>query len=232
MQEDLICDKIESTDESPLVSGLYLLEVNILTRLFFRVIMCITLMGTLLPSPLPPEDGIPVPVETVPIIIETSATEPTEAPEPTEIQEPTTEPIPEVTEPESYYSYTEKELDLLARLIFSEGGGESYETKLKIGSVVMNRVEDPKFPNTIREVIYQKSQFSVTVVKIDGVVMIDRPADEESYRAAKEVLDYGSVLPSTVQVFYAIYCKEPWVTSRATYEVSDNTVFAHIYRGG
>lgn len=232
MQEDLICDKIESTDESPLVSGLYLLEVFILTRLFYRVIVCITLMGTLLPSPLPIEDGIPVPVETVPIIIETSATEPTEAPESTEIQEPTTEPIPEVTEPESYYSYTEKELDLLARLIFSEGGGESYETKLKIGSVVMNRVEDPKFPDTIREVIYQKGQFSVTVVKIDGVIMIDRPADEESYRAAKEVLDYGSVLPSNVQVFYAVYCREPWVTSRATYEVSDNTVFAHIYRGG
>ena len=61
--------------------------------------------------------------------------------------------------------------------------------------------------------------------------MIDRPASEESFRAAKQILDYGSILPSTVQVFYAKGCKEPWVTSRAIYEVSDDTVFAHIYKG-
>lgn len=159
------------------------------------------------------------PEENILPIMETIPTEPSE--------------VPEVTETEfvSYYSYTEEELDLLARLVSSEGGGESYDTKLKIASVVMNRVTDPYFPDTIREVIYQKNQFAVTTYRINGVIMIDRPADEESFRAAKEVLDYGTVLPSTVQVFYAIYCKESWVTSRVTYEVCDNTVFAHIYGG-
>ena len=145
----------------------------------------------------------------------------------------------EETEPESedefksYYTYTEDELDLLSRLIYSEGGTESYETKLKIGSVVMNRVSDPDFPDSIWEVIYQKNQFSVTTTKIDGVIMIDRPADEESKRAAKEVLDYGSILPPDVQVFYAEYIKgeKNWVTSRKVYEVCDNTVFAYIYEG-
>lgn len=168
---------------------------------------------------------------------ETPVTESSEAPEPKETTEYSTEEqVPETTEVAetefvSYYSYTEEELDLLARLVYSEGGGESYETQLKIASVVMNRVESPNFPDTIREVIYQKSQFSVTVIRINGVIMIDRPASEESYKAAKEILDHGSILPSTVQVFYAIYCDEPWVKSRAVYEVSDNTVFAHIYRG-
>lgn len=136
----------------------------------------------------------------------------------------------------SFYTYTEDELDLLSRLIYSEGGTESYETKLKIGSVVMNRVSDldsPDFPDTIREVIYQKNQFSVTTTKIDGVIMIDRPADEESKRAAKEILDYGSILPPDVQVFYAEgkVKKDNWVTTRKVYEVCDNTVFAYIYKG-
>lgn len=150
----------------------------------------------------------------------------------TEIEEVAEESqIPVETEFVSYYDYTEGELDLLARLIYSEGGGESYETKLGIGSVVMNRLEDSCFPDTIHEVIYQPSQFSVTVVQIDGITMIDRPADEESYRAAKEILDYGSIFPSTVQVFYANYCNESWVTSRAVYDIISNTVFAHIYGG-
>ena len=134
----------------------------------------------------------------------------------------------------SYYTYTEEELDLLARLIYSEGGSESYETKLKIGSVVMNRVtSDKHFPDTIREVIYQENQFSVTTYTINGVVMIDRPANEESIRAAKEVLDYGSVLPQDVQVFYADYLlgADNWVTTRKIYEICDNTVFSYIYAG-
>lgn len=171
----------------------------------------------------------------VPEVTETTepVTEPTQSPEPTEVTEPIepTEPEPTETEFVSYYPYTEEELDLLARLVSSEGGNQSYETQLKIASVVMNRVTYSKFPNTIRDVIYQSGQFSVTTIKINGVVMIDRPAKESSYLAAKQVLDFGSVLPSTVMVFYSTSCTEPWVTSRATYEICDNTVFAHIYGG-
>lgn len=146
---------------------------------------------------------------------------------------PIEEPEQEAEEFKSAYTYTEEELDLLSRLIYSEGGTESYKTKLKIGSVVMNRVEDPDFPDTIREVIYDKNQFSVTTTKINGVIMIDRPADEESKKAAKEVLDHGSILPSDVQVFYADgKCDGNWVTTREVYKVSDKTVFAYIYPKG
>lgn len=143
------------------------------------------------------------------------------------------EPEPELAEVKSYYSYTEEELDLLSRLIEAEGGAESYDTKLKIGSVVMNRVADSKFPNTIREVIYAKNQFSVTTIKINGVTMIDRPADEESKKAAKEVLDNGTVLPNNVLFFYADgQCDGNWVTTREVYKVCDGTVFAYNYAKG
>ena len=142
--------------------------------------------------------------------------------------------IEEIAVPEHkpVYNYTEEELDLLARLIYSEGGAESYDTQLKIGSVVMNRVDDPHFPNTIREVIYQKNQFSVTFTKLDGVIMIDRPADEEAKKAALEILTYGSVLPKDVQVFYEKSITTGWVASRETYGTFDHTTFAYIYPKG
>lgn len=149
------------------------------------------------------------------------------------IPEDVTESATEVEEGEfiSFYTYTEEELDLLSRLIYSEGGTESYDTKLKIGSVVMNRVEAKDFPDTIREVIYQEGQFAVTTHKINGIIMIEQPADEDSKRAAKEVLDYGSVLPPDVQVFYANHIRNEgnWVTTRKIYEICDSTVFAYIY---
>lgn len=142
--------------------------------------------------------------------------------------------IEEIAVPEHkpVYNYTEEELDLLARLIYSEGGIESYDTQLKIGSVVMNRVDDPYFPNTIREVIYQKNQFSVTFTKLDGVIMIDRPADDEAKKAALEILTYGSVLPPKVQVFYEKSITTGWVASRETYGTFDRTTFAYIYPKG
>ena len=138
----------------------------------------------------------------------------------------------DVPEHKPVYNYTEEELDLLARLIYSEGGIESYDTQLKIGSVVMNRVDDPYFPNTIREVIYQKNQFSVTFTKLDGVIMIDRPADEEAKKAAYEILNYGSVLPPKVQVFYEKSITTGWVASREPYGTFDRTTFAYIYPKG
>lgn len=142
--------------------------------------------------------------------------------------------IEEIAVPEHkpVYTYTEEELDLLARLIYSEGGIESYDTQLKIGSVVMNRVDDPYFPNTIREVIYQENQFSVTFIELDGVIMIDRPADDEAKKAALEILTYGSVLPPKVQVFYEKSITTGWVASRETYGTFDHTTFAYIYPKG
>ena len=130
------------------------------------------------------------------------------------------------------FSYTEEELDLLARLIRAESGNESYDTQLKVGSVVLNRLVDSEFPNTLREVIYQKSQFSVTTLKVNGIVMIDYPADEEAKDVAFYLLNYGSVLPQKVQVFYRSSLKSGWVTTREVYGTYDNTTFAYIYKKG
>ena len=131
------------------------------------------------------------------------------------------------------YTYTTEELDLLARLIHSEGGTESYDTQLMIGSVVMNRVDATEFfPNTIREVIYQDNQFSVTILEENGILMIDKPADDEAKKAAYEVLTYGSVLPHDVQVFFHKRITSGWVCTREQYGTFDNTTFAYIYKKG
>ena len=119
------------------------------------------------------------------------------------------------------------DLYLLARLVESEAGNESYETKMMVASVVMNRVADSRFPNSIKEVIYQKGQFEVTTRKVNGVLMIDREPSLDSLRAANDILNKGSILPSNVLVFYQQGVDEGWVTSRTTHLISGNTVFAY-----
>ena len=57
-------------------------------------------------------------------------------------------------------SYTKAELRLMSAIIFCESNVEPYAGKLAVGIVVMNRVESKAFPNTIKNVIYQRRQFS------------------------------------------------------------------------
>lgn len=56
--------------------------------------------------------------------------------------------------------WTEEERYLLARIAMAEAEGEDTEGKALVMLVVINRVEDCDFPSSIKDVIYQKNQFS------------------------------------------------------------------------
>lgn len=74
-------------------------------------------------------------------------------------------------------------IDLLSRIIEAEAKGESYEGKLAVGQVVLNRVKHHQFPDTIYDVIYQPRQFEPVM---NGTFYNE--ATEESIQAAHEVL--------------------------------------------
>ncbi len=82
---------------------------------------------------------------------------------------------------------TESELAMLAALIECEAGGESYEGKLAVGSVVINRVRSAYFPNSITEVIYQSGQFS-PVASGRFATVLSRGASASCVQAASENL--------------------------------------------
>ena len=55
---------------------------------------------------------------------------------------------------------TEKQMDLLARAVYSEARGEPFTGQVAVASVIINRIRNSLFPNTIRGVIFQPYQFS------------------------------------------------------------------------
>ena len=56
--------------------------------------------------------------------------------------------------------YLESDLYLLAKMIHAEAEGEPFLGKVAVGAVIMNRLHDPRFPNSIKEIIFQPGQFS------------------------------------------------------------------------
>lgn len=78
------------------------------------------------------------------------------------------------------------DLDLMAAIIECEAGGESYEGKIGVGAVIMNRIRSSQFPNTLSEVIYQNGQFEpVWTGKLSTV--LSRGANADCYAAAQDV---------------------------------------------
>lgn len=137
-----------------------------------------------------------------------------------------------ITEPLDSPEYTEADLNLLAQLIEAEGGIESYQCKLYIGSVVLNRMTSDRHPDSLREVIFEDDpcvQFSVTIKNTKGNRPIDCEPSEDSINAAAELLTNGTQLPENVLVFYSTSCKGNWVNSRKTYVQIDHTIFAYDY---
>lgn len=80
------------------------------------------------------------------------------------------------------------EIDILAAIIECEAGGESYEGKVAVGAVVLNRVNSGQFPNSISEVVYQSGQF--TPVASGGFnSVLSRGARSDCYEAAQAALN-------------------------------------------
>ena len=83
---------------------------------------------------------------------------------------------------------TEEDLYLMANLIYCEASGEPYVGKVAVGSVVLNRVRSDAQPNTIREVIYARKQFSPVGNGSLARALRAGKADDSCFQAALEAL--------------------------------------------
>lgn len=69
------------------------------------------------------------------------------------------------------FSASASDIELFAALIECEAGSTNYEGMLAVASVVMNRVKNRYYPDTIRGVIFQSGQFTpVASGKVDTVL--------------------------------------------------------------
>lgn len=55
---------------------------------------------------------------------------------------------------------TEEDKELLARIVYLEARGQSFSGQRAVAEVVLNRVLDSRFPDTVYEVLYAPGQFT------------------------------------------------------------------------
>lgn len=81
--------------------------------------------------------------------------------------------------------YTDVDLLWLARIIQVESPSGSQLKKMAVANVVLNRVKSPRFPNTIKEVIFSPNQFPPT----KRASFLTLEPSKESIMAAKRALE-------------------------------------------
>lgn len=101
------------------------------------------------------------------------------------------------------------DLNLLARLIYAESRGEPYTGQVAVGAVVLNRVKNSNFPNTIAGVIYQSGAFSVVN---DG--QINMAPNETAKKAAQDALNGWDPSYGAIYYFNPNTATSAWIWSR------------------
>lgn len=90
-------------------------------------------------------------------------------------------------------AYTDQDLYILSHVISGEAQNCPDDEQLYVGSVVLNRVSHPSFPNSIRGVVFQPGQYACTK---DGNYY--REPTPQNWANARHLLENGSVLPGNV----------------------------------
>ena len=114
-------------------------------------------------------------------------------------------------------------VELLARLINGEARGEPYLGQVAVGAVIMNRVKDASFPNTIAGVIYQKGQFSSVT---DGQFNVAIDEGSTVYKAAQDAMNGVDPTNGALYFYNPAKTKSKWLFSLKTVTTIGKHVFA------
>lgn len=101
------------------------------------------------------------------------------------------------------------DVNLLARCVSAEARGEPYVGQVAVAAVILNRLKDPAFPNTIADIIYQPLAFSSVP---DG--QINMAPTASSIKAAQEAISGVDPTGGALYFFNPAKTKNKFIWSR------------------
>lgn len=106
-------------------------------------------------------------------------------------------------------SYSDSDVELLARIISAESRGEPYTGQVAVGAVVLNRVEHPSFPNTLAGVVYQPGAFSAL-----GDGQFNVAVADSARRAAQDAINGWDPSGGAIYYYNPAKSTNKWIFSR------------------
>ncbi|MDD4169658.1 MAG: cell wall hydrolase [Desulfotomaculaceae bacterium] len=118
-----------------------------------------------------------------------------------------------------------EDLMLLARVIHAEARGESFEGQVAVGAVILNRLANPHFPKTIREIIYQRNNLVYQFSPVgDGSIKLE--PNERAVQAAVQALDGNDPTGGALFFYNPDISSDKWIRTLPVMTRIGNHVFA------
>lgn len=109
----------------------------------------------------------------------------------------------------SALGYTTDDVYWLARAVYGEARGEPYIGQVAVAAVIINRVESPNFPKSIKEVIFEPQAFTAVT---DGQIYLD--PNDTAIRAAREALNGADPSAGALYYWNPEKATSKWIWSR------------------
>lgn len=121
-------------------------------------------------------------------------------------------------------SYSADDLKWLSRIVEAEASGESFEGKLAVSNVVINRKNHYDFPNTIEGVIFD-DQYGIQFTPVKNKTIFNNPS-ADSIAAAKSALEGTNNISTCLYFINPTKSPYSWVANnRAFYKEIENHAF-------
>lgn len=125
-------------------------------------------------------------------------------------------------------NFTENDIYYLAQLVYAEAGSSwlTDHHQQMVASVVINRINSPLYPNTLREVIAQPHQYQPY---IDGSLTTMQP-DQRTINNVRYVVEHGAVCPPNVltQSGFSLTWDGVYEIIKDPLGILDDTYFCYI----
>lgn len=114
--------------------------------------------------------------------------------------------------------YSEEDLYWLARVISAESRGEPLLGQIAVGNVVLNRVKEKQFPNTIKGVVFDRKNGVQFEPVVNGTIYHE--PTQTSILAAKLCLEGADVVGDCLYFFAPELSQGTWIVNNRTYHTT------------
>lgn len=119
-------------------------------------------------------------------------------------------------------TYTQAEWDMLAKVVYGEARGEIYDGQVAVAAVVLNRLENEDFPDTLHGVVFQKNAFTCVS---DGQYYLT--PNRTAYQAALEAIQGEDPTDGCLYYWNPVTATSKWIWTREIQTRIGNHVFGN-----
>lgn len=120
----------------------------------------------------------------------------------------------------SHRGYSSNDLKMMANAVYGEARGEPYIGQVAVAAVILNRVDNPKYPKTPAGVIFQPGAFTAVA---DGQIWLS--PNPQARKAVQDALNGWDPTDGCIYYFNPATATSKWIWSRPQYKRIGKHIF-------